>query len=146
MNEVLGGDCINRWADKSCTNIFFKNGTSGGSCDHTPMDGFVTAVITHYVMNSLNECKGVYQGPSKFRDFAKPERLDFHVDEKVTKEIEKAKSVFMSNTSDVSIAVKYFDDFGKGLLKNHRFHPEAFVQIALQLAYYRYELNYAQPD
>lgn len=101
------------------------------------MDGFVTAVITHYVMNSLTECKGVYNGPMKFRDFPRPERLDFHLDDKISKEIEKAKGTFHTNSSDVSVLVKYFDEFGKGLLKNHRFHPEAFVQVALQLAYYR---------
>ena len=101
------------------------------------MDGFCTAVITHYVTNSLMECKGVFQGKDKFRDFPKPELLDFHVDDLVFKEIEKAKSVFRTNTEDVSCIIKFFDGFGKAILREHRFHPEAFVQVALQLAYYR---------
>jgi len=106
--EVMGGDCRNRWADKSSTSIFFKNGLSGGSCDHTPMDGFCTAVITHYVSNSLTECKGDFGGPSQFRDFSRPERLDFHLDDKIFHEIEKAKTQFRSNTEDISVLIKFF--------------------------------------
>lgn len=101
------------------------------------MDGFCTAVVTHYVTTSLNECKGVFDGENKFRDFGRPERLDFHVNDVVFNEIEKAKNGFRKNTEDVGVAVKFFDGFGKAVLKEHKFHPEAFVQIALQLAYYR---------
>lgn len=135
--EVMGGDCCNRWADKSSTQIFFKNGLSGASCDHTPMDGFCTAVITHYVTNSLNECKGVFDGENRFREFNRPERLEFHVNDKIFNEIEKAKNTFRENTESVSVTIKFFDGFGKASLKGHKFHPEAIVQIALQLAYYR---------
>lgn len=135
--EVLGGDCRNRWADKSYTSIYFKNGLSGGSCDHTPMDGFCTAVVTHYVINTLKETKGIYTGKAKFRDLPKPIRLDFHLDEKITSQISLSQQKFHENISDIQAGVYVFDGFGKSLLRDHRFHPEAFVQIALQLAYYR---------
>lgn len=101
------------------------------------MDGFCTAVVTHYVVNSLKECKGVYQGENKFRDFPKPERLDFHLDEKISTAIDSAMIHYRKNSEDVAATVSYFTDFGKAILRDHRFHPEAFVQVAIQLAYYR---------
>ena len=33
--------------------------------------------------------------------------------------------------------VNDFEDFGKGILKVYRAHPDAFVQAAVQLAYFR---------
>lgn len=101
------------------------------------MDGFCTAVVTHYVINSLNECKGVYQGENKFREYPKPQRLDFHIDEKITTAIDRATVEFRKNTDDVQATICCFEEFGKAILKDHRFHPEAFVQVAIQLAYYR---------
>ena len=39
---------------------------------------------------------------------------------------------------DVQITVFTFDDFGKEFIKHCRLSPDAFIQVALQLTYYRY--------
>ncbi|RWS24070.1 peroxisomal carnitine O-octanoyltransferase-like protein [Leptotrombidium deliense] len=137
LQGVMCGDCIDRWADKSMSLISFKNGIFGASADHTPFDGLCTAVMTHYVLTSINEIKGVYKGCNKFRELKRPERIEFVVDEKIISEIEKVKSEYHTLSSNIDIIHSTFDDFGKSILRTHRFHPEAFVQTALQLAYYR---------
>lgn len=38
---------------------------------------------------------------------------------------------------DVDFHVFSFRDFGKGKIKKCRISPDAFIQLALQLAYYR---------
>ena len=38
---------------------------------------------------------------------------------------------------DVDMHISIFDDFGKGLMKKCRVSPDAFIQLALQLAYFR---------
>ncbi|RWS08099.1 peroxisomal carnitine O-octanoyltransferase-like protein [Dinothrombium tinctorium] len=137
MQEVMCGACADRWADKSISLIGFKNGIFGAMADHTPFDGLCTAVFTHYVMTSISEIKGVFKGMNKFRELPRPERLEFVIDEKISAEVEKSKSEYHANCSSIDLAHCTFDEFGKAILRQHRFHPEAFVQIALQLAYYR---------
>lgn len=67
----------------------------------------------------------------------KAEKLDFVLDDRLYKEIHTAKEQFKINCSDIDIVHSTFDGFGKSALRSHKFHPEAFTQIALQLAYYR---------
>lgn len=48
--------------------------------------------------------------------------------------------------NDVDLHIYIHDEFGKGLIKSCRTSPDAFIQMALQLAYYndtgRYQLTY----
>ena len=39
--------------------------------------------------------------------------------------------------NDVDLHILVFSDFGKGLIKDCRLSPDAFIQMALQLAYFR---------
>ena len=86
---------------------------------------------------SINECKGKWRGPNRFRDMVKPELIDFHLDDKIYNEISKAKEDFRKNCDDIELIHIIFEDYGKSILLSHRFHPEAYVQVGLQLAYYR---------
>ncbi len=44
----------------------------------------------------------------------------------------------------LDIQVTHFEKFGKGLLKKHRAHPDAFVQAAIQLGYFRVHGRYSR--
>ena len=46
--------------------------------------------------------------------------------------VEIAKSI-----ADLDLVVRCHDKFGKGLIKKLKVSPDAFIQAALQLAYYR---------
>lgn len=88
-------------------------------------------------MISLDECQGVWKGINKFREMPKAEKLDFMIDDRLMAEISTAKQQYHQNCSDIDIVHATFDGFGKSILRSHKYHPEAFTQIALQLAYYR---------
>lgn len=135
------GDGNNRWADKSITSIAFKNGTFGASADHTPYDGFCTAIMTHYLMTSVEECDGqwsnVLEGNDKPANYELPELLQFTLDAQVKLCIEEAKVHFSNLSETIDTLHSEFNHFGKALLKEHRFHPEAFIQCAIHSAYFQ---------
>lgn len=51
--------------------------------------------------------------------------------------IESSLTVARALADDVDCHIIPFTDFGKGLIKKCRTSPDAFIQIALQLAHYR---------
>lgn len=51
--------------------------------------------------------------------------------------IECSLSVARALADDVDCHIIPFEEFGKGLIKKCRTSPDAFIQIALQLAHFR---------
>lgn len=55
-------------------------------------------------------------------------------------QISQSLAVARALADDVDMHVFAFRDFGKGKIKKCRVSPDAFIQIALQMAYYRVSL------
>lgn len=55
-------------------------------------------------------------------------------------QISQSLAVAQALADDVDFHVFSFRDFGKGKIKKCRVSPDAFIQMALQLAYYRVRL------
>lgn len=146
-NEIfelsMCGDSANRWADKSITSIAFKNGTFGANADHTPYDGFCTGIMTHYLMTSVEECSGQWSDKmgaasnSSWASYSEPELLDFQLSPQTKNSVHESVQHFNTVCSTIEVLHKTFPHYGKAILKEHRFHPEAFVQCAIHAAYYR---------
>ncbi|XP_066096540.1 peroxisomal carnitine O-octanoyltransferase [Saccopteryx bilineata] len=134
---ILIGDPTVRWGDKSYNLISFSNGVFGCNCDHAPFDAMVMVNINHYVDEKILENEGRWKGSEKVRDIPLPEELVFTVDEKVLNDISHAKAQYLKQASDLQIVAYAFTPFGKKLTKKKMLHPDTFVQLALQLAYYR---------
>uniref|UniRef100_A0A3Q2I3R7 Peroxisomal carnitine O-octanoyltransferase n=1 Tax=Equus caballus TaxID=9796 RepID=A0A3Q2I3R7_HORSE len=134
---LLTGDPTVRWGDKSYNLISFANGVFGCNCDHAPYDAMIIVNISHYIDEKILENEGRWKGSENVRDIPLPEELIFTVDEKVLDDINQAKAQYLKQASDLQIFVYAFTSFGKKLTKKMRLHPDTFVQLALQLAYYR---------
>lgn len=137
------GDGSNRWADKSITTIAFKNGSFGASADHTPYDGFCTGIMTHYLITSVEECGGIWDEQmaaaknSNWAGYVDPEPLEFRIDAQIGLLIDEARVHYESVVKTIDTLHETFQHFGKAILKEYRFHPEAFVQCAMHAAYYK---------
>ena len=52
-------------------------------------------------------------------------------------EIEKAMVITSQLIDDIDLHIVHFSSFGRGFMKTCKISPDAYVQMALQLAYYR---------
>ena len=53
------------------------------------------------------------------------------------KQLEDAKSDLDERVEDLDLVVLRFEDFGKDFIKSQKMSPDGFMQLALQLAYYK---------
>ncbi|NXY81104.1 OCTC octanoyltransferase, partial [Alcedo cyanopectus] len=137
MRLGLIGDPTVRWGDKSYNGIFFSNGLCAAFCDHSPFDAMALITMLSYIEEKIIENEGKWKGSDKVRDLPWPEELVFTVDQKVISEIEQAKEWYHQKVSDLQLVNYVFTSFGKALIRTKKLHPDTFVQLALQLAYYK---------
>ncbi|XP_029444668.1 peroxisomal carnitine O-octanoyltransferase [Rhinatrema bivittatum] len=133
----LTGDPTIRWGDKSYNSIIFSNGVFGSNCDHAPYDALVLISLCEYINRKIMENEGKWKGSGEVRDIPWPEELVFTVDLKVLDDIRLAREQYQKQASDLQVANCAFISFGKRLVKELALHPDTFVQLALQLAYYK---------
>lgn len=134
---ALTGDPTNRWGDKSYNLVCYSNGIFSSNCDHAPYDAMVLVSNGYYVDQKLKACGGVWKGSEVVREMPVPEELIFTVDERVRRDIALAKEQYSKSCQDLQVVSYAFTSFGKTAIKKRKLHPDTFVQLALQLAYYR---------
>ncbi|XP_052351521.1 peroxisomal carnitine O-octanoyltransferase-like isoform X12 [Oncorhynchus keta] len=135
--EVLTGDPTIRWGDKSYNSLSFADGTFGSICDHAPFEGMVLVTHCYYVDQQLKATDGKWKGSETVRPMPLPEELVFTVDDRVRSDVAHAKQQYFETTQDLQVVCYAFTSFGKAAIKQRKLHPDTFIQLALQLAYYR---------
>lgn len=135
--EGLCGDTTNRWADKSLSAILTRNGYGVMNNDHTPYDAMVSVMLGHYQHLMLEDIEGQWTGPAEIREFPMPILLNFDLDAKLVAAISSAKETSLSYINNICAKSLLFTEYGKDFMKPYKLHPDAFVQMSLQLAYWR---------
>ncbi|XP_055335542.1 carnitine O-palmitoyltransferase 1, liver isoform-like [Paramacrobiotus metropolitanus] len=138
---LLHGNGHNRWYDKSFNLIVMKNAKAGLNVEHSWADAPVIGHAWEWVITedlvflgytADGHCKGsveVFPTP--------PQRLRFELPDECLKFIEDSALTAKLACDDVDLRILTFNEFGKGFVKGCKVSPDAFVQMALQLAYYR---------
>ncbi|XP_076200442.1 carnitine O-palmitoyltransferase 1, liver isoform-like isoform X3 [Aptenodytes patagonicus] len=139
--SLIHGRCYDRWFDKTFTLIIFKNGRTGLNAEHSWADAPIVghlwenAMATEYLELGYSEdghCKG-----DTNQNIPIPTKLQWEIPEECQEVIERSLSTAIALADDVDFHSFFFDAFGKGLIKKAKTSPDAFVQLALQLAHYR---------
>uniref|UniRef100_A0A665WVM1 Choline/carnitine acyltransferase domain-containing protein n=1 Tax=Echeneis naucrates TaxID=173247 RepID=A0A665WVM1_ECHNA len=124
----------NRWFDKTLQFIVGEDGTCGLVYEHAPAEGPPIVFLVDYVVKYMQRADIVR---SPMVPLAMPLKLRFNVTPEVKRDIEKAKQNLNIMVHDLDVKVLMFSYFGKNLQKQHKLSPDAFVQMAFQLAYFR---------
>ncbi|XP_078113667.1 carnitine O-palmitoyltransferase 1, liver isoform isoform X1 [Sander vitreus] len=139
--SLLHGKCYDRWFDKTFNLIVFKNGTMGLNAEHSWADAPIIGHLWEQVL-SLDPIKLGYTEEGHccgepHPNLPGPLKLSWDIPAECQEVIESSLTVARALADDVDSHIFPFKDFGKGLIKKCRTSPDAFIQIALQLAQYR---------
>ncbi|XP_072228709.1 carnitine O-acetyltransferase [Leuresthes tenuis] len=124
----------NRWFDKTLQFIIGEDGTCGANYEHAPAEGPpIVALIDHVV--EYTRKPETARSPSA--SLPMPPKLHFNITPEIQTNIEEAKRSMDTLAQDLDMKVIVFGHFGKNVPKAHKMSPDAFIQVALQLAFYR---------
>ncbi|MEV4008246.1 choline/carnitine O-acyltransferase [Actinomadura sp. NPDC049753] len=135
-DHLLHGDSANRWFDKAVSFVVFGDGTAGINVEHCGLDG---TTILSFVDALLSESPEKLSHRSGARSQGLPvvEAIEFTLDDALRRDIGDAAAAFAAYGAATATATVSFDDFGTERIKQLKMSPDAFVQMAYQLAHKR---------
>ena len=137
-DQLLHGDSGNRWFDKGVTLIVFPDGAAGINAEHCKMDG--TTVVSYIEALAAWSAPGGPRSdgvtPSGGPSVPAVEPVEFVLDDSLRAEVTKAGEAFAdyaAATATTTLRV----DFTAERAKTLKCSPDAFAQLAYQLAHHR---------
>ncbi|KAI9248557.1 acyltransferase ChoActase/COT/CPT [Phascolomyces articulosus] len=129
------GDGRNRFFDKPVQFIIYDNGKAGFMGEHAMMDGTATCRLNEYVCDVV--AKTAVSDVQVNNGLTAPAELQFHINAQVDQAIQESGARFDKLIADHELTVLAFQGFGKNLIKKFKTSPDGFVQMVIQLAYYK---------
>ncbi|MFQ5729190.1 MAG: choline/carnitine O-acyltransferase, partial [Waddliaceae bacterium] len=126
----------NRWYDAGMQMIIFRNGLVGSNMEHTGADATIPASMLKYVLDNEKDF-GVRQDRVIPEKPLPPIPLRWDLPPDISSKIQAAKQAVKREMEDYDLRVLEFNSYGKSLIKTNHFSPDGFVQMALQLAYFK---------
>ncbi|XP_018495801.1 choline O-acetyltransferase [Galendromus occidentalis] len=130
-----GVNSCNRWYDKTLQVMVGVDGVTGVVMEHSQSEGitllrFMEDFLARQAKNGVHNVDWS-AAPCPF------ERMQWKLSPTLTQAIVLAREDVQKLVDDVDLYVLHFKDFGKALPKSKKISPDVFVQLALQLTYYK---------
>ncbi len=135
-DELLHGDRGNRWFDKAVSFIVFADGRAGINVEHCELDGTTILSFVDALLATPSEEHSRLSG-ARPQGAPTPHPLTFHLDDALRAQVRSAATAFARYGADTATRTVSFDDFGATTAKSLGVSPDAFVQLAYQLAHQR---------
>lgn len=120
----------NRWFDKSIQFIVTSEGQAGLLGEHSMMDGMPVTTLADYVTKHTSVPQG---SPSAVQPVFSVELLQ-QVQKLSEDRIANAREAHLDWTGRHSIHTQRFHGYGRNWIKQAGFSPDAYVQMAMQIA------------
>ncbi|KAK5906094.1 hypothetical protein CgunFtcFv8_001988 [Champsocephalus gunnari] len=127
----------NRWYDKSMQFVVGMDGVCGVVCDHSPFEGIVMVQLSEYLMKYITGSPCKMARASSIRDPPPPKRLLWKCNPHIQGLLAASGDRLQRLVDNLDMDVLNFNVYGKDLIKKLKMSPDAFIQVALQLAFYK---------
>ncbi|KAI9480352.1 MAG: acyltransferase ChoActase/COT/CPT [Benjaminiella poitrasii] len=155
VNGMQVGTCTNRWYDKLQI-IVCKNGSAGINFEHTGVDGhtvlrYVSDIYTETILrfaktinsqtksifHSYNKQKANQQSDQHSKSIdINPRKIEWNLSDTLRLGIQFAETRLSDLILQNDVKVLEFNKYGKYFITDMKMSPDAFVQMAIQAAYY----------
>lgn len=140
--NLLAGPAANRWFDKSLQIIATENGGLGANMEHAGCDAGIWAYLLTKVESLLSRAQEA-GGQDKTDASAEPTSsapqprlLEWDIPAGIAAELRTLQTDFFARVDSIELVSREYSEFGREELKGFKTSPDAFLQIAFQVAQY----------
>ncbi|XP_018791208.1 PREDICTED: choline O-acetyltransferase [Bactrocera latifrons] len=139
LHEMIHGggsnyNSANRWFDKVLQIIICTDGTWGINYEHSFSEGDAIVNVIEKIYKNLEEkqsaCNSVPSDPT-------PERIPWVITPQMDERIKQAAVAVDKAIGDFDLYVYRYKGYGKNFIKQCKCSPDAFLQLMLQLSYFK---------
>ncbi|KAM4623605.1 choline O-acetyltransferase b [Polymixia lowei] len=132
-----GKNGANRWYDKPMQFVVGTDGVCGVVCEHSPFEGIVMVQCSEYLIKYMTGSPSKLVRSSSITDLPPPRRLLWKCDPHLQGLLAASADRLQRLVNNLDMDVHKFKVYGKEFIKKQKMSPDAYIQIALQLAFYR---------
>ncbi|MFI7679173.1 choline/carnitine O-acyltransferase [Actinophytocola sp. NPDC049390] len=130
-DQLLHGNSGNRWFDKSLSLVVFADGSAGINLEHCGLDGTTVLAFVDTLFGTAPAARPTAHG------LPATTPIEFTLDDALRDTARAAAESFAAYAAATATATLTFPDFGANTAKRLGMSPDAFVQMAYQLAHRR---------
>lgn len=132
------GNGFNRWFDKPIQIFVAKNGSSGFLGEHSKMDGTPTLRLNDWLVGQISSFELKENDLKLPGSLPEINELNFEIDNGIKDAIATETETFNQTVNSLDIRTWQYFGFGKDDIKLFKMSPDSFVQMLIQLAYFKY--------
>ncbi|XP_072129927.1 carnitine O-palmitoyltransferase 2, mitochondrial isoform X4 [Mobula birostris] len=138
-HNMLHGNGLNRWYDKSFSFILTKDGSASVNFEHSWGDGVAVLRLQNEVFKDTTTRPAVSPTtqPAIVDSSKNVQKLEFKLDDVLKAGILNAKEKFDTTVSTLTIEAAEYKKGGKLFLKEQKLSPDAVAQLSLQMGFLR---------
>ncbi|KAI8329243.1 acyltransferase ChoActase/COT/CPT [Chlamydoabsidia padenii] len=135
LNYAHGQGGYNRWFDKSIQVIVDTKGSAGMNMEHSLLD----ALLQTYYVDGITKMEPVVENDSLNLPLSPPRLLKWTSSDTTTikNALQSAEANAKKLIDDLDCGTLLFNDYGSNFIKSKKISPDGWVQMVIQLAYYR---------
>ncbi|XP_006897790.1 PREDICTED: choline O-acetyltransferase [Elephantulus edwardii] len=141
LQILHGGGCskngANRWYDKSLQFVVGGDGVCGVVCEHSPFDGIILVQFTEHLLKHMKKGTQKLVRMDSVSELPAPRRLRWKCSPEIQGCLASSAEKLQRIVKNLDFMVYKFNFYGKTFIKQQKCSPDAFLQVALQLAFYR---------
>jgi choline O-acetyltransferase len=134
-----GGSTLNtanRWFDKTMQIIVCNDGTWGLCYEHSTSEGIAVVLLLEKILKNIDEMAAIEEGGPQHH-LPPPERLEWTIRPELAQRFQPATVVVDKMIQDLEFYVYRYNKYGKSFIKSCQVSPDVYIQLALQLAYFK---------
>ncbi|KAK2720485.1 hypothetical protein QYM36_004387, partial [Artemia franciscana] len=132
----------NRWFNKTMQFIFSESGSCGLCYEHSPAEGIVVVQMVEDILKNCAERESGKIHLVENRTAKIPKKLIWKLEKCLQQEIDNIGTELDREMENLDVLIHTYDGYGKELVKKNSISPDVFIQVVLQLTYYRLVFTY----